>query len=152
MAFKKVIVAADRPYTVAKFIIEYIKTKGYEVIPLGALVDGNPVPWPDVAYEGAKNLAAGKADTAILMCFTGTGVTIVANKVKGVRAAPCPDAQTARLARLLNDANALTLSARLITEELAKEIVDAWFSVESPDPSRASRFERVKQIEVDEFK
>lgn len=152
MAFKKVIVGADRPYTVAKFIVEYVKSKGYDIIPIGALVDGNPVPWPDVAYEGAKNLAAGKADTAILMCFTGTGVTIVANKVKGIRAASCPDAQTARLARLLNDANALTLSARLITEELAKEIIDAWFSIESPDPSRANRFERVKQIEINEFK
>ncbi|MDW8034798.1 MAG: RpiB/LacA/LacB family sugar-phosphate isomerase [Nitrososphaerota archaeon] len=88
----------------------------------------------------------------MLMCFTGTGITIVANKVKGVRAAPCPDAQTAKLARLFNDANALTLSARIIIDELAKEIIDAWFSIESPDPSRASRFERVKQIEQDEFK
>ena len=152
MVFKKVMMGADRPYPVAKFIMEYVKSKGYEVIPKGALLDDNPVPWPDVAYEVAKNLVAGKADTAILMCYTGTGVTIVANKVKGIRAALCPDAQTARLARLLNDANVLTLGARLITEDLAKEIVDAWFSIESPDPSRVSRFERVKQIEMEEFK
>lgn len=152
MVFKKVIVGADRPYSSAKFIVQYLKSKGYEVIPIGALVDGNPVPWPDVAYEGAKSLSEGKADPAVLMCFTGTGVTIVANKVKGVRAAPCPDAQTAKLARLLNDANVLTLSARLTTEELAKEIIDAWFSVEKPDLTRIDRFEKVKRLEELEFK
>ncbi len=152
MGFRKAIVGADRPYPVAKFILEYLKDKGYEVIPAGALVEGNPVPWPDVAYSTAKSVAEGRADTAILMCYTGTGVTIVANKVKGVLAAPCLDAETARLARLLNNANVLTLSARLVTEELAKEIINAWFSIESPDPSRADRFEKVKQIEQNEFK
>jgi len=151
-AIKKVIIASDKPYPVAKFIVEYVRSKGYEVIPMGALKDGQPVPWPDAGYMSAKSLAKGEADTAILMCYTGTGITIAANKVKGVWAAPCVDAQTARLARLLNDANALTLSARLITEELAKEIVDAWLSVKEPDPSRASRFKRVREIEEAEFK
>jgi len=152
MSFKRIIVGADRPYPSAKFILEYLKSKGYEVVPIGALVDGNPVPWPDVAYESAKGISAGKADSAVLMCYTGTGVTIVANKVKGVWAAPCPDAQTAKLARLLNNANVLTLSARLITEELAKEIVDAWLSVEKPDSTRADRFEKIKRFEEIEFK
>ncbi len=152
MGFKKFIVGSDRPYPAAKFILEYLKSKGYEVTPIGALVDGNPVPWPDVAYEGAKSLSEGKVDSAVLMCYTGTGVSIVANKVKGVRAAPCPDAQTAKLARLLNDANALTLSARLTTEELAKEIIDAWLSIEQPDPTRADRFEKIRKIEDKEFK
>ena len=152
MVFRKVVVGADRPYLVAKFILDYLRNKGYEVIPEGALKDGNPVPWPEVAYSSAKNLVEGKAETAVIMCYTGTGVTIVANKVKGVWAAPCLDAQTAKLARLLNNANVLTLSARLITEELAKEIIDAWFSVEAPDPSRANRFEKVKEIENIEFK
>jgi len=151
-AFKRVIVAADRPYEVARFIVDYLRSKGYEVIPMGALKDGNPVPWPDAGYMAAKSLSRGEADTAILMCYTGTGITIVANKVKGVWAAPCIDAQTAKLARLLNNANALTLSARLITEELAKEIVEAWFSIEEPDPSRADRFKRIKEIEETEFK
>jgi ribose 5-phosphate isomerase B len=151
-AFKRVIIAADRPYDVARFIVDYVRSKGYEVIPMGALKDGNPVPWPDAGYMAAKSLARGEADTAILMCYTGTGITIVANKIKGVWAAPCIDAQTAKLARLLNNANALTLSARLITEELAKEIIDAWFSIEEPDPLRADRFKRVKEIEEMEFK
>lgn len=150
--FKKIIVTADREYPVAKFIVSYLRSKGYEVIPMGALKDGTPVPWPDAGYIAAKSLAKGEADTAIMMCYTGTGITIAANKVKGVRAAPCSDAQTARLARLLNDANALTLSARLITEDLAKEIIDAWLSVEGPDQSRADRFKRIKEIEELEFK
>jgi ribose 5-phosphate isomerase B len=152
LAFRRVIVAADRPYNVAKFIVDYVRSKGYEAIPMGALKDGNPIPWPDAGYIAAKSLARGEADTAILMCYTGTGITLVANKVKGVWAAPCVDAQTAKLARLLNNANALTLSARLITEELAKEIIDAWFSVEEPDLSRADRFKRVKEIEETEFR
>lgn len=151
-SIKRVIISSDRPYPVAKFIAEYLRSKGYEVIPMGALKDGNPIPWPDAGYVGAKSLAKGEADTAILMCYTGTGITITANKVKGVRAAPCMDAQTAKLARLLNDANVLTLSARLITEELAKEIVDAWLSVEEPDQSRADRFKRLREIEEAEFK
>jgi len=88
----------------------------------------------------------------VLICFTGTGITIAANKVKGVRAALCLDPETARLARLLNDANVLTLSARLITEYLAKEILDAWFSVKEPDYSRADRFKRLEEIEETEFK
>jgi len=149
---KRIIVTADRDYPVAKFIVEYLRSKGYEVILMGALKDGRPIPWPDAGYLAAKSLARGEADTAVMMCYTGTGITIVANKVKGVRAAPCVDAQTARLARLLNDANALTFGARLITEDLAKEILDAWLSVEEPDQSRADRFKRVKEIEDAEFK
>jgi len=151
-AFRKVIVTADKPYDVAKFIVDYVRSKGCEVILMGALKNGNPVPWPDAGYMAAKSLARGEADTAIFICYTGTGVTIVANKVKGVWAAPCFDSQTAKLARLFNNANALTLSARLITEELAKEIIDAWLSVKEPDPSRVDRFKRVKEIEETEFK
>jgi len=151
-SIKKVIISSDRPYPVARFIVEYVKSKGYEVIPMGALKEGQQVPWPDAGYTAAKSLANREADFAILMCYTGTGITIVANKVKGVWAAPCVDAQTAKLARFLNNANALTLSARLITEDLAKEIIDAWFSVEEADPKRASRFKRVREIEETEFK
>lgn len=151
MAPKRVAVGSDRPYSVAKFILEYVRSKGCEVMPVGALANDAPVPWPDAAYQVAKLVARGEANMGIIMCFTGTGVTIVANKVKGVWAAPCPDAQTAKLARLLNNANVLTLSARLVTEELAKEIIDAWFSVEEPDKSRADRFKRVKEIEDAEF-
>ena len=149
---KKVIVASDKPYPVAMKICEYLRSKGIEIICMGALKDGKPVPWPIAGYEAAKSLAKGLADTAILMCYTGTGITIVSNKVKRVWAAPCLDPETAKLARLLNNANALTLSARLVTENLAKEIIDAWFSVEKPDASRINRFQMLKKIEDSEFK
>lgn len=149
---RKVIVSSDKPYAVANFIVDELKSRGYEVFVDGALKDGKPVPWPDAAYFAVKRLVKGEADTAVLVCFTGTGVTMTANKVKGVRAALCLDPETARLARLLNNANVLTLSARLTTEYLAKEIIDAWFSVKEPDRSRADRFKRLEEIEKIEFK
>jgi len=148
----RVIISSDKPYTVAKFIVNELMSKGYKVLVDGALKEGNPVPWPDAAYFAVKRLVKGEADTAVLICFTGTGITIAANKVKGIRAALCLDPETARLARLLNNANVLTLSARLITEYLAKEIIDTWFSVKEPDHSRADRFKRLEEIEKAEFK
>ena len=148
----KVIVSSDKPYAVANFIVNELASRGYKVLVDGALKDGKPVPWPDAAYSATKRLVNGEADTAVLICFTGTGITIAANKVKGVRAALCLDPETARLARLLNNANVLTLSARLITEYLAKEILDAWLSVKEPDYSRADRFKRLEEIEETEFK
>ena len=148
----KVIVSSDKPYAVANFIVNELASRGYKVLVDGALKDGKPVPGSDAAYSATKRLMQGEADTAVLICFTGTGITIAANKVKGVRAALCLDPETARLSRLLNDANVLTLSARLITEYLAKEILDAWFSVKEPDYSRADRFKRLEEIEETEFK
>jgi ribose 5-phosphate isomerase B len=82
------------------------------------------------------------------MCYTGTGVSIAANKVKGIRAALCTDAKNARGARLWNDANVLALSARLLSEEVAKEILDEWFSVEEPDPSERENIEHLKSLDA----
>ncbi len=84
--------------------------------------------WPAVGRAVAEAVASGAVDEGILFCWTGTGVSIAANKVPGIRAALCADAETARGARLWNDANVLCLSLRLTTEALAKEIVDAWFN------------------------
>ncbi len=83
-------------------------------------------PWASVAIESASRVARGEADQAVLMCFTGTGVAMAANKVRGARAALCVDAATAAGARRWNDANVLCLSLRLLTDTLAKEIVEAW--------------------------
>jgi len=80
-----------------------------------------------VAQKVAESVRDGSADEGILLCWTGTGVTIAANKVTGIRAALCSDAETARGARLWNNANILTLSLRLTSEILAMEILDSWF-------------------------
>jgi ribose 5-phosphate isomerase B len=92
-------------------------------------------------------VAEGEADWGILVCYTGTGVSIASNKIRGVRAALCVDAQTARGARLWNDANILAMSGRLTTPELAREIIDAWLSVEKPDESERENIERLKRLD-----
>jgi ribose 5-phosphate isomerase B len=92
-------------------------------------------------------VAEGKVDWGVVVCYTGTGVSIAANKVKGVRAALCNDAQTARGARLWNDANVLALSGRLVSEEVAKEIIEAWISTTEIDPSERGNIEFLKKID-----
>jgi len=143
----KVVVGSDELYPLARFVVEYLRSKGFEVEELGALREGKPVPWPDVGFEVGERVARGEAAFGVVVCYTGTGVSIAANKVKGVRAALCFDAQTARGAKLWNDANVLALSARLTTEEVAKEIIDAWLSVWEPDPSEKGNIEKVAAYE-----
>ncbi len=143
----KVVVGSDDLYACAKAVVEYLREKGCAVLALGSLRTGRPEPWPQVAYEIALAVARGEADWGIVVCYTGTGVSIVANKVPGVRAALCNDAQTARGARLWNDANVLAMSGRLVTDIVAKEIVDAWLSVEGPDPSEEANIQLAKEID-----
>ena len=93
-------------------------------------------PWPEVGRRVGDAVAAGAADSGIVCCWTGTGVTIAANKVRGVRAALCADAATADGARRWNDANVVGLSLRTASEAVALEIVDA-FLAGRPDPAEA---------------
>jgi len=143
----KVAVGSDDTYSIAKFILEYLKEKGFSVVPVGALETGKPEPWPKVGFEVGKLVAEGKVDMGVVICYTGTGVSIAANKVKGVRAALVTDAKNAEGARLWNDANVLALSARLTSEEVAKEIIEAWFKVKKPDPSEKENIELLKKID-----
>lgn len=143
----RVAVGADDLYSLVDFIVEHLKSKGLEVVLVGAQREKRPTPWPEVGFEVGEIVARGDADFGIAICYTGTGVSIAANKVPGVRAALCVDAQTARGARLWNDANVLALSARLTTSEVAKEIVDAWLSVEEPDPGEKENIEKLSDYE-----
>jgi len=143
----RVIVGSDDLYACAKAVVEYLRERGCTVLTEGALKTGKPEPWPQVAYEVALAVARGEVDWGVVVCYTGTGVSIVANKVPGVRAALCNDAQTARGARLWNDANVLAMSGRLVTDIVAKEIIDAWFSVERPDPSEEANIRLLKEID-----
>jgi ribose 5-phosphate isomerase B len=94
-------------------------------------------------------VARGQSDQGVLFCWTGTGVSIAANKVPGVRAALCRDAETARGARLWNDANVLCLSLRATTEIIAREILEAWLSTEVPDPSEAENIHKLRALDRD---
>jgi ribose 5-phosphate isomerase B len=143
----RVVVGSDDVYHVARVVIEYLRSRGHEVEELGALRSGRLEPWPDVAWEVAQRVVEGLADYGIVICYTGTGVSIAANKVKGIRCAFCPDAETARGARRWNDANMLALSARLTSDEVAKEIVDAFLSVEKPDESELENIRKIMEME-----
>lgn len=143
----KVAFGSDDNYSIASFLVKELRRRGFEVILIGAPATGQPYPWPRVGVELAKLVAEGRVDTGIVMCYTGTGVSIAANKVPGVRAALCTDAKTARGARLWNDANVLALSARLLSEELAKEILDAWFETREIDPSERENIEELKKLD-----
>ena len=91
-------------------------------------LEGQELSWPSVALQVAESVANGDTETGILFCWTGTGVSIAANKVTGIRAALCDDAETARGARLWNDANVLCISLRRTSEIMAKEIIETWLS------------------------
>jgi len=143
----KVAFGSDDNYSIADFVLQELKRRGFEVVLVGAPATGKPYPWPQVGYEVARLVAAGAVDMGVVMCYTGTGVSIAANKVPGVRAALCTDAKNARGARLWNDANVLALSARLLSEELAKEILDAWFETREIDPSERENIEELKRLD-----
>jgi ribose 5-phosphate isomerase B len=128
-------------------VVEHLRSRGHEVEELGALRSGRLEPWPDVAWEVARRVMEGLADYGIVICYTGTGVSIAANKVRGIRCALCPDAETARGARRWNDANMLALSARLTSDEVAKEIVDAFLSIEKPDESELENIRKIMEME-----
>ena len=143
----RVVVGSDDLYPCAREAVEYLKRKGFEVLTEGALKTGKPEPWPIVAHEVALYVSRGLVDFGVLVCYTGTGVSIVANKLPGVRAALCNDPETARGARLWNDANILAMSGRLVTEILAREIIDAWLSIKQPDPSEQENIAKLREID-----
>lgn len=148
---EKISLGSDDLYPVAEFLKEELKRRGYDVLLHGSLLTGKVEPWPDVAKEVCRDVLSGEAKTGIVICYTGTGVSIASNKIKGIRAALCYDAETAKGARLWNDANVLALSGRLTSNQVAKEILDAWFSIKSIDESERANIEKVKKLEEEQL-
>jgi ribose 5-phosphate isomerase B len=122
----KIAVGSDERTHLTDTVMEELQKRGHEVTLFGPLA-GQEVYWPAVAQEVAEAVVAGEADEAVLFCWTGTGISLAANKVPGIRAALCGDAETARGARLWNKANVLCLSLRATPEVVAKEILESWF-------------------------
>jgi len=147
MKKEKISIGSDDLYPVAVFLKEELARRGYDVLVHGSLLSGKVEPWPEVAKEVCKDVLSGEAKTGIVICYTGTGVSIAANKIKGIRAALCYDAETARGARLWNDANVLALSGRLTSNQVAKEILDAWLSTNKIDESERANIEKLKLLE-----
>ncbi len=123
----RIAVSSDERTGVADAVVEQLRRRGHEPVLHGALADGERPDWAWASERAAREVAAGDADQGIVCCWTGTGASIAANKVSGVRAALCADAETARGARRWNDANVLALSLRTTSEALLEEILDAWF-------------------------
>jgi ribose 5-phosphate isomerase B len=143
----RIAVAADELVGVAQAVVEELRTRGHEPVLHGALNPGERADWAWASEAAARAVADGHADQGIVCCWTGTGASIAANKVPGVRAALCADAETARGARRWNDANVLALSLRLTSAPLLTEILDGWFAGE---PS-AEEDDRANITHVDEI-
>ena len=123
----KVAIGSDEKTVLTDFVIEELKKRGHELTLFGPL-RGEAMGWPDIGEKVALEVSSKKSEQAVVFCWTGTGVTIAANKVPGVRAALCWDAETAKGARMWDDANVLAMSLRSTSNAVAKEILDAWFS------------------------
>ena len=124
----RIAVAADERTGVADDVVHQLRARGHETLLHGALSDDERDDWAWCSEAAARDVADGRAEQAVVCCWTGTGASIAANKVAGVRAALCADAQTAAGARRWNDANVLALSLRTTSQAQLEEILDAWFS------------------------
>jgi ribose 5-phosphate isomerase B len=137
----RIIVGADDEGPVADTVVDELRSRGHDV----TVLDRGQ--WPDVARRVAESVAAGEAEQGMLFCWTGTGTSMAANKVPGVRAALAWDPWIAEGARRWNDANVLVMSLKRTTPETAKEILDAWFAVEEPDPDEAANIQRLADLD-----
>src|SRR5881227_1368057 len=129
----RIAVASDERTGVADAVVDELRRRGHEPVLHGALADGERDDWAWASEAAARDVADGRADQGIVCCWTGTGASMAANKVPGIRAALCGDAETAAGARKWNDANVLALSLRSTSDALLEEILDAWFSSRPSD-------------------
>jgi ribose 5-phosphate isomerase B len=124
----RISIAADERTGVAEAVVRELRERGHDPILHGALNDEERDDWAWASEAAARDVAEGRADQGVVCCWTGTGASIAANKVPGVRAALCADAETARGARKWNDANVLALSLRTTSEAVLEEILDGWLT------------------------
>ena len=144
----RIAVSADELTGVARLLPDQLRARGHEPVLHGAFVSDEPPDWAWASERAARDVADGRAEQAIVACWTGTGASIAANKVAGIRAALCADAQTAAGARRWNDANVLALSLRATSEAQLEEILDAWMSeTPSQDESDARNVAHVGELD-----
>jgi ribose 5-phosphate isomerase B len=144
----RIAVAADERTGIADALVEELRRRGHEPILHGALADGERPDWAWASETAARDVVDGRAEQAVVCCWTGTGASIAANKVPGVRAALCGDGPTAAGARRWNDANVLALSLRATSEAELAEILDAWFQAgPSDDADDVANVEHVDELD-----
>lgn len=143
----RVAVGADhRGFEVRQQVIAVLQRLGHEVVDLGTF-SAEAVDYPDVAAEVARQVVEGKVERGILICGTGVGMCIAANKFAGIRAAPCHDDITARMSRSHNDANVLCLSADMLGKRLIERMVEIWLDTPFESGRHARRLEKIAAIE-----
>jgi ribose 5-phosphate isomerase B len=133
----RIVVGSDDEGATADAVVEELQARGHDVTVL------ERDQWPDVAQRVGEAVAAGDAEQGVLFCWTGTGTTMAANKVPGVRAALAWDPWIAEGARRWNDANVLVMSLKRTSPETARQIVDAWLGVDEPDPDEAENIAKL---------
>jgi ribose 5-phosphate isomerase B len=143
----RIALASDEPYPVHRTVRAELERRGHEVVPFGAIASGQDEPWPDVAEAAALAVAKGSCAEGIFFCWTGTGISIAANKVGGIRAALCGDPGTAAGARIWNHANVLCLSNRTLSDDMAREILAAWLDT-PPGDRGAEGVARVNAVDI----
>jgi ribose 5-phosphate isomerase B len=144
----RISVSSDMDEGVARQLVAELRRRGHAVVTHGALRPDDKDDWAFCTEAAARDVAEGRADQAVVCCWTGTGASIAANKIPGVRAALCTDAYTAGGARRWNDANVLALSLRLTSPALLGEILDAWFDGEvSDEPEDQENIRHLERIE-----
>jgi ribose 5-phosphate isomerase B len=137
----RIVVGADDEGAVAGTVVDELRSRGHDVTVL------EREQWPDIAQKVAETVASGRADQGMLFCWTGTGTSMAANKVPGVRAALAWEPWIAEGARRWNDANVLVMSLKRVEPETAKQILDAWLSVEEPDADEAANIARLGELD-----
>jgi ribose 5-phosphate isomerase B len=143
----RIAVAADERVGVADVVVEELRRRGHDVLTHGALNDEERDDWAWASEAAARDVVEGRAEQAVVCCWTGTGASIAANKVAGARAALCGDSPTAAGARKWNDANVLALSLRATSEAELAEILDAWFAAgPSEEPDDLANVEHLADI------
>jgi ribose 5-phosphate isomerase B len=145
----RIAVAADELTGIAEAVPGELRRRGHEPILHGAYSSQERPDWAWASEAAARDVAEGRAEQALVACWTGTGASIAANKVPGIRAALCTDAQTADGARRWNDANVLAISLRMTSEAELSEILDAWFggeaSAEATDAANVAHLAEIEQ-------
>ena len=143
----KIAVGSDhRGFAIRSKVVDLVRQLGHEAIDVGTFTP-EAVDYPDIAADVSNKVSHGEADRGILVCGTGLGMCIAANKVLGVRAAPCHDDLTAELSRRHNDANVLCLSADLLGERLIDHMISIWLSTPFEGGRHARRVNKIMDLE-----
>ncbi len=143
----KIAVGSDEATYLTSHVVEELLRREHELRLVGALAEGCDPRWPAVGRAVGESVASGDCEQGVVFCYTGTGVSIAANKTPGVRAALCTDAQTADGARRWNDANVLAMSLRSTSPDEAVEILDAWFSAPHGDADDVRMIDMLREMD-----